>query len=56
MFNEVFGGIDMGVDDDKKKCPCGCVCTCWEGEKDRVSTANSKASTVHAGAYATTPD
>jgi len=56
MFEEVFGGIDIGAIDDKKKCPCGCVCMCWEGEEQRVSNTNSRTSTVHAGSFATTPD
>lgn len=56
MFDEVFGSIDLGAHSDKTKCPCGCVCLCWNGEEERVSNTNSRASTVRAGQYATTPD
>ena len=56
MFDEVFGGLNLGAAIDKSKCPCGCACGCWEGEEERVSNTNSQASTVYAGSFATTPD
>lgn len=56
MFDEVFGGVNLGTQIDETKCPCGCGCMCWEGAEQRVSHMNTQCSTVHAGSYATTPD
>ncbi|MGB2697394.1 MAG: hypothetical protein WBD28_05985 [Candidatus Zixiibacteriota bacterium] len=55
MFDEVFGGINFGAHTDKRKCPCGCTCLCWNGEEERVSNTNSRATTVHASEYAQDP-
>jgi hypothetical protein len=56
MFDEVFGGANFGgLYDNKGRCPCGCTCLCWNGEEERVSNTNSRASTVHASDYETNP-